>query len=494
MKKIFTIFLITVMMMGICNFSLVSATETETLPVYDVELFTGGDVESATATTAGGNWMTPVPYATDTTEVWLENMEVHGGLNSIKLVAKNPDATTYSNVSANYLSSNQPDSVTQTTGWIKVTDLSEGSYVLVNLYYGALSDSRNLYARNEIRTTGDWKQIMCVTDTAFVGNVYVDIRLYGSGTCYIDDFSTKDVQNLISPQMGQNVFGNVIAGSSVLGENHYLTEAEKLVGRQSLFLGWTAAKTSPRIETWLSSARSKLHSGEKYRLSFWFKPVTEGGGSPTVMIGNNTNAYSNRALTLDYYWDSLERGAVQNGWQEYHAYFTMPEVNAANTLSIALACYGEVNNGYYDGFTLVKDYEEPLKVVGADGKETKTAKAGGTITLKKHVISDKTEAEGGKKLSYLIGVYAEENGVSVCKDIVIVNKVVYDGVELRKPATGAQTIGDYLKTSGAEDVTYDYEIPAEYAGCTIKAIAWNGARTLLPLGNAFEITVEAAAN
>lgn len=484
-KKLTAMGIAALLGLSTCTIMSVSATEL----AYDVELFTGGDVESATQSTAGGNWMTPVPFATDTQEVWLEKGVVHGGENSIKLVAKNPDATTYSSVYGLYSSTNQPESITRTTGWIKVTELSEGSYVKVNLYYGVLADSRTLYAENTINTTGDWKQIMCATDTAFVGNIYVDIRLYGTGVCYIDDFSTMNVQNLISSQMGQNVFGNIIAGSSVPNENHYLTETEKLFGRQSLYLGVSAGKTSPRIEAWLSTERSKLKSGEKYRFSFWFKPVTEGGGSPTVMIGNNTNAYANRALTLDYYWGSLEKGAVQNGWQEYHAYFTMPEVNPTNIISIALANYAEVNNGYYDGFTLVKDYEEAPIAVDKDGKTVKTAKTGDTVTLKTHIISDKTKEEGGKKITLAYGVYKEVDGKNQCIGIDFAEKTVFDGVELYKPEDKG---GDYLYTHGAEDVEWSVTLLPEYAGCTLKAFAFEDGAKLLPAGDACEITVTAA--
>ena len=268
----------------------------------------------------------------------------------------------------------------------------------------------------------------------------------------------------------------------------------------------TIACTDP-LPTQAGSDRYIIRSNTNYRLSFWFKPANE-TAEPYIIFGKGSwsgtssgvHPGKDRYVTLDGDdWVITEEKS--DGWKKYEASFTMPEIDTSAELRMLICSWdtakskNESGCGYYDGFVLGVDSEEELTVTGENGLNVSTAKVGDVLTLRTHVLSDKTAIEGGKAAAIMLAVY-DKNGVLKCVDVKTVEKII------NKNQTVSRTVEDYdmylsvgdtlaKYTTDAGDVTLTYTVPEVTAGCTIKAFCLNGVSSLKLEGNICEVQVAA---
>lgn len=467
-------------------------------------LFSGGDVEKATlkddgsVEDFGGQWDPVFSGAT------LETKEVHGGTKAIKLTSNLTDGTKHgASVHGGWLKSSTVDSYSEVRCWVKAENLDTdiGSYVRIKLIKNKHSSTAaaDHIIECKIKEDTDWQ--MLSFPYVYSETCFIQFRVFGTGVAYVDDVTVVDTTNCLLPSTfyNYNWIDKIPSQSSKLDmattANFRLDTTESIEGAASLYLEATDSYKTPVIYHQFGG-RNKPVSGENYRISFRFKPA-EDGGKPlayiaTTAVSSKKTYITNQLATFNPGYTLIE-GDKRDGWQEYHAYFTMPEVS--ETTNVVFCLRGGVgNNGWYDSFSLVRDYEEDVKVVNDAGEAVKTAAVGDKVSLQAHVISEIAEADGGENVMLLVAAYNEE-GTLQCVDVACKTETIYAGKEYTAEEVGT-SVGNaaqdvtYKFITAAKDITFDYTVPESAAGCTLKAFCWNGG-SLKPMGSAYKVTVAA---
>ncbi len=433
---------------------------------------------------------------------------VHGGNKAIKLTGTGtaPATETWNafdaNINGSWVVSQTAGSITEISGWIRVKSLSEGSYVRIRTFKGTVSSTR-IDKNSKITAAGDWQQFCYpYTDTTATYAVgWIEICLFGTGEVYVDDVTISDSTSILpSTFWGTynwiSTTGRVNATTLSASSDNFGTKVTTGFDGESdyasLYLGTTETYKNPVIY-YTFATRNKPVTGENYRFSFRFKPA-EDGAKPLAYLASTAASsgktyIKNQLATFNPGYTLIE-GDNQNGWQEYHGYFTMPE-----TTTVVFCLRGsEGNNGYYNAFSLEKDYEEDVKVVNSADTEVKTAEVGETVSLQAHVISEIAEAGGGEKVTLLVAAYNGQ-GILKCVDVACKTETIYAGKEYTAEEVGT-SVGNvaqdvtYKFVTAAKDITFDYIVPESAAGCTLKAFCWNGG-SLKPMGSSYKVTVAA---
>lgn len=456
-----------------------------------VSLFTGGGVESATLNedgsvkSFGGHWYSTFSGAT------LETENVHSGNNAIKLTSTNEDVSTYgASVYGAWPHSTTVDSYSEVRCWVKAEDLAVGSYVRIKLIKNQYSSNKVVdhIVTWKIEEDTDWQMFSFPYD--YSETCYIQFRVYGKGVAYVDDVSVIDTTNCLLPNTFYNDYnwiGSIPKKSATANmataDNFRLDETVSFEGAASLYLGTTDTHKSPVIYHTFGE-RNKPVSGENYRFSFRFKPAEE-GAEPLAYIGGIASEYINAQYATFNPGYTLLKGNVKDGWQEYYAYFTMPE----STKAVFCLRGGEGNNGWYDSFSLMRDYEKDVTVINGAGEAVKTAEIGEKVSLQAHVISEIAEADGGEKVMLLVAAYNEDSTLQ-CVDVACYSETVNKGTSIDAGIDIGGSVPLKNFVTAAKDVTFDYTVPESAAGCTLKAFCWNGG-SLKPMGSAYKVTVAA---
>ncbi len=455
-----------------------------------VSLFTGGDIESATLNgdgsvkSFGGDWNSTFSGAT------LETEEVHSGTKAIKLTSDAGENTNFeASVYGGWQNSSTVDSYSEVRFWVKAEDLDTNidSYVRIKLIKNS-HDSKLAVDHIEtwkIEEDSDWKMFSFPYD--YSEPCYIQFRVYGKGIAYVDDVSVIDFGSIIPRTFKSNWINTVPTGITATDDNFHLDTTKSFEGIASLYLGKEEGGKAPVICHTFAD-KHKPVSGENYRFSFRFMPEKT-GAEPLAYIAHTDNSgyVAEQYATFNPGY-TLIKGDKQGDWQEYHAYFTMPEITRKKG-NVVFCLRGETGNGYYDSFSLVRDYEEDVKAVNDAGVEVKTAAVGDEVSLQAHVISEIAEADGGENVMLLVAAYNGE-GTLQCVDVACYAETVNKGTAID---AGIEIGGSTPKknfVTAAKDVTFDYTVPENAAGCTLKAFCWNGG-SLKPMGSAYKVTVAA---
>lgn len=480
MKKITSILLSFLLTIGACSTIAVSATETETVPVNQ-EMLTNGTFDMIEE----GELVAWDTKADDGGSVVLEN-------DMVKLISDYgtgdaADTTQSVRIWNYYPWVKHPNGVTVISGKIKIDRLDGASYVTMDSQRKGFGDANSMKATLTIdKVTDGWTTFETTigdTSASSDGKYMFYIRLFGTGTVYIDDISIQNKERLLKTgTLGWRQYTaalNVTHG--YISDPAYTGPAVTPYSGDDCFYQWPATNySSPRPYTLLSA---KPVAGATYRISMRFKPSVE----EATYVGPRMEIIDSTQYTSSGSFVKLGKDAwtVENvssdGWNEISAYFTMPENTATNYALRIWAYYG----GWIDDLMIERDYEEDMEILSSNYESIESATPGQAIKLKAHIISDKTAEQGGRKVKPVVARYAKNGDKLQCVDVLVGSETVNMGTAM----TGLENNSNY--TTASKDITVDYVIPADAAGQVIKAFLWDGVSLQLPVGGADTITVSA---
>lgn len=523
MKRLLAILLA---ILSLACFTAVSADEAA--PVFDVNLIENGNcdayetvegVDKPTAWDGGGGYPVSTAEMKRGTEGRSIKMEIteenkHFNANEQRLNT----TFTYEPI---------PDSHTRITGYLHIKSLGEGGRIDVRAQtrYGnaaAYDVEANAYRSfNTVSAENEWVpfKIDLVSKKESPITVYLNIYVVGTGTVYVDDVSVKNIKNIFLQDITTGWDPLTVGIGNNFGTRNVTFGFDDpnavFEGTAGLYVKFDTYRynantrvVSYPIPTNAETNRNAVLDNTNYRFSFWFKPASE-TAVPYIVFGKGSFSVSDPAMTYpekDRYitladddWTVKEVRA--DGWKKMEAYFKTPVLDKEEALRMVI-CSWHGNGkdasgcGYYDAFCLEKDYAEPLSVKNTAGEAIAEAKAGETVTISTHVLTDKTEADGGEDIAILLAAYNKEGKLTVM-DFITKTGTAYKNKAEQKTAdvhdktiTADSTFTKYY--TDAENVELAYTIPDSFAGYTVKAFCWNGASLLNPIDEPCEVTVTAA--
>lgn len=519
-KKIMAMGIATLLGLGTIGMIGVSAATTGIS--YDVELLANGNFDAGTtgwedATKMGavtseqtirrGNTGSSLKFElTDAhSSVWANNRRI------------NPAAITYPASAPGY---------TEITGYFHIASLGSGSKLAIcaqrsfsnNAYYDIQSGSRLEYSAAS--GEGNWQYFRMILNTSDTSKTvfYLNIYLTGTGTVYFDDFSVKHRNSAIvaDTDAGWDQLKVGSANYGARGTTFGFDNANAVfAGNSGMYLKFASggyngnprAVSYPLPDEGDSGIRNYIKSNTNYRFSLWFKPTADnsmpyiifGKGTWNVQTGG-TNPELARYATLDCdSWKVLE--TREDGWMHLEQRFKMPQIDTTQDTRMVFRSitnnskYFQCGDGYYDEFCLTEDYEEALSVKNASGAEITDAKVGDTIQFSRHILSEKTQAEGGTPCAIMMAAY-DASGILKCVDIktadgtAYVNRAVTKTAEsVKNEVTEDAAFTKYV--TDAEEVILTYTVPEKAKGCTIKAFCLNGINSLELSSNICNVTINA---
>lgn len=488
---------------------------------YDTELLVNGDCENGTTgwSIGGGT------IANDQT------IRRGNSGSSIKFEIKVEDNIANANnkrLDKNFRYTPSVSGYTKISGYIHIASLDEGAYIVARAQYSYSNNASYDFQGGSYVTLanenapGEWTyfEINLNTTRTDKTTVFLNIYVVGTGACiYVDDFSAKNVNNCLLSDVTAG-WDQLKVGSANYGARNITFGFDNpdavFAGNSGMYLQTSSASGyyyNPRVVSYPladegdSGLRNSIKSNTNYRFSLWFKPTAE-NSMPYIIFGKGTwnvqsgsvNPETERYATLDTQsWKVLE--TREDGWMKLEACFKMPQVDTTQDTrmvfrSITAGSYTACGSGYYDEFCLAEDTAEGLMAKNANGAVVTEAKAGDVITFNTHLLSDKTQAEGGTPCAIMLAAY-DGDGTLTCVDIKVAEGNAYLNKAVTKTSEGptlnegeAGTTFTKFQTD-AEDVTLTYTVPEKAKGCTIKAFCLKGVSSLKLEGNILNIQVAA---
>lgn len=457
MKKLMAMGLATVLLAGAMTAMIVSADTTD-YTALNTELIVNGDFSDG----AAGWTLTKQSGAGGSIKVENEKLRI----NSTSTVDKSLYAINYWNYQV------PVSGKTIISGKINIESISEGARVVIGCNHTKFGDANKMGEYLELTTaTNGWVPFEVVVDGVSNKDDYLFfIRVYGTALVWVDDTSIQHKERLLaSGQLGWRV----VEGK--LNFTHGYTKDEAYVGPEvtpysgdDCFYQWggtfEGTKYSAVRICHLLDAKPVI--GETYRVSMRFKPKEENAtyvGPRMEIVDWQTYSGSGRIVSLNKDCWTVEN-VTSDGWKEISAYFTMPEYTATNLGLKIWAYYG----GWIDDLMIERDCDRKMEIMSANFEPIDKAAPGAAIKMKAHIVSDKTAAEGGRKVKLVLARYAKVGDSMQCVEIRVSDDTVNAGTAM----TGTEGVSNY--TTAAKDIRLDYVIPADAAGQIIKAFLWDG--------------------
>lgn len=228
----------------------------------------------------------------------------------------------------------------------------------------------------------------------------------------------------------------------------------------SLYLVGTSGMRNPSI-CYTFPDKDKLQAGKNYVLRFRYKPLSA-GQSPIVSFGKS-NSYQDSYLMLS--GSAFRTEEKTDGFTEFTAYFTMPEIDSTSNATVMLTSYGGSSDGYYDGFYLAEDSE---RVVLTDETGLRVGEIRGDMMLGVdiHYIATHEKTQG-EQVTMLFALYRETGDGKQCVDILLQRADLYNKMPV---LDGSNNI---LYLTSAADLRGNVVVPPGEGTYSYKCFYWN---------------------